>query len=717
MKNSIYTLFLLLFVHSATSQVEISGIITDKKDQPIIGAALFLEGTYDGGVTDVDGRFTFQSSETGEQLLVVTYLGYETKKTVINLSAAKNLTIKIRESAMSLDAVEISASTFKAGDNSKVAVLKPLDIVTTAGSMGDVIAAMQTLPGTQSNADDGRLFIRGGEARETTIYIDGLKVFSPYTRTIGGTPSRGRYSPFLFKGVSFSTGGYSAAYGQALSGILDMNTIDDPKDTETNISLMTVGLGVGHTQKWKNQSLSVSGSYIDLTPYTWVVPTRADWKDPYSGFSGEAVYRYKTDNGLIKSYIAGDRGEFQIYQEDIDTQEDFLVDVVNANIYSNTSYNGILSERTSVFGGVSVGYNKDNLRVDEDFHLKTGLTGINGRFSLKTILNDHFIVNYGVDYVHQNDGLTNIFSGQGELINVSRNLYGGFVESDYFFSKNLALKTGLRLEYNELLGTYSFDPRVTIAQKVSQNGQLSAAVGQFTQEVDNTFLFYDKNLAQEKSSHFLVNYNFKTEKQIIRLEGYYKGYKSLLTYNGNESFATDLENDGEGRAFGVDVFWRANQIIKNVDFWVSYSWLDHERKYRNFPTVATPDFSTNHNLSLVSKVWFPKLKSQMGITYQMASGRPYENPNTPGFLNERAKVFNNISLSWAYLISQQKILFVSVSNATSFKNEFGYEYGSNLNSSGMYPSRAIRPNDDQFFFAGFFITLSKDKMKNQLDNL
>ena len=706
-----------MIAHLGISQNEISGKITDKGNQPIIGAALFIEGSYDGGITDAEGRFSFNTTETGEIKLVISYLGYETKSLILNVTEGAGLQIKLRESAMSLDAVEISASTFKAGDNSKVAVLKPLDIVTTAGSMGDVIAAMQTLPGTQSNADDGRLFIRGGEARETTIYIDGLKVFSPYTRTIGGTPSRGRYSPFLFKGVSFSTGGYSAAYGQALSGILDMNTIDDPKDTETNISLMTVGVGVGHTQKWGNQSLSVSGSYIDLSPYTWLVPSKADWISPYAGFSGEAVYRYKTKNGLIKSYFAGDIGSFKLNTEDIDTQEDILVGIKNSNIYSNTSYNGIITESTSIFAGVSVGFNYDDVEIDSDIKLNSTLEGVNSRVSLKTILNDHFIVNYGVDFVHQNDEVDNVFFGFNEVDNVARNLFGGFFESDYFFSKNLAIKTGLRTEYNELIGKTSFDPRITIAQKTSKNGQLSAAIGRFTQEVDNRFLFNDRNLGQEQSSHYLLNYNYKTDKQIVRLEAYYKGYSNLLTYNFANDLATEIANEGEGRAYGMDVFWRANQIIKNVDFWMSYSWLNHERKYLDYPIEATPDYSTNHNLSLVSKIWMPSLKSQLGITYKMASGRPYENPNTEGFLNERAKVFHNISLSWAYLISQQKILFLSVSNATGFKNEFGYEYGNTRGSDGLFPSRVIRPNDDQFFFAGFFITFSSDKMKNQLDNL
>ena len=709
--------FFYLITFSLLGQTTISGTIIDKKKLPIIGASVFIQDTYDGGITDLDGKFSFTTTEQGEVKLVASYLGYETYSLNIDVDRANALNIVMRESAMSLDAVEITASTFKAGDNSKVAVLKPLDIVTTAGSMGDVIAAMQTLPGTQANAEDGRLLIRGGEARETQIYIDGLKVFSPYTRSIGGTPSRGRYSPFLFKGVSFSTGGYSAAFGQALSGILDMNTIDDPKDTETNISLMTVGAGLGHTQKWGNQSLSFSGSYIDLAPYNALVPSRADWEDPYSSISGEAVYRYKTKNGLFKSYLAGDVTSFELMTSNIDTQEEELVSIKNANIYSNTSYRGILTDRTSLFTGVSLGYNRDLLNVDEEVDIQNDLVGANTRISLKTIINDHNILNYGIDYVRQNDANEVKFESDQLRDDVGRNLYGAFVESDYFFSQDLAIKTGFRVEHNSYFEETSFDPRITVAQKLTKNGQVSFAIGRFTQEIDNRFLFGNNNLTQEKSNHFLFNYNYKTKKQILRLEAYYKSYDKLLTFDEESQTFQNLTNNGEGRAYGVDLFWRANQVVKNVDFWVSYSWLNHKRRYREFPVEATPTFSTDHNLSLVSKIWFEKLKSQLGLTYRMASGRPYENPNTEGFLNERAKVFNNVSLSWAYLISQQKILFVSVSNLPGFRNEFGYEYGNNLNSQGLYPSRVIRPNDDQFFFVGFFITMSPDKTKNQLDTL
>ncbi len=600
--------------------------------------------------------------------------------------------------------------------------MKPLDIVTTAGSNGDVIAALQTLPGTQPNAEDGRLFVRGGDARETKIYIDGLRVFTPYSRTVSGTPVRGRYSPFLFKGVSFSTGGYSSAYGQALSGILDMNTIDDPQQTQTDISLMTVGVGLGHTKKWDDQSLSLSTSYIDLSPYYQFINTRVDLKEPYRGFSGESVYRNKIGGGLLKSYLAGDFTRVRVGQFDLDAQRDLNIEIDNYNVYSNTSYNKVLNDKNSVMTGVSIGVNRDHAAIDS-FELDTDLNGVNGRLAFKSLINDHFILNYGADVMYQEDVLTKSLTGTDFSIDdkVGRFISATFVESDYFLSKDLAFKLGLRAEHHSLFDQIQLSPRLTLAQKLSKNSQVSFALGQFTQEVESSYLFYDNDLINEKSYHALANYNIKTDKQIFRFETYYKKYDGLTKYssvfNGNENVLSDFSNTGEGESYGIDMFWRATGLIKNLDFWLSYGYLVNERNFKDYPVTATPPFSTSHNLSVVGKRWFEGLKSQWSFTYQVSSGRPYENPNTDGFLNERSKSFHNMSMSWAYLISQQKILFASVSNFPGFKNEFGYRYANEPDISGIYPGEIIRPNEDRFFFVGFFMTISEDKTENQLDNL
>lgn len=717
MMKNLFLLFLVSLTTIVNGQSIISGIVTDNNDLPIIGANVYLEGTYDGDVTDLDGKFSFKTNEENEQTLSISYLGYETKSITGPIETLATVRIKLRESVTALDAVTITSSTFEAGDNSKVAVLKPMDILTTAGSVGDVIAGMQTLPGTQSNADDGRLFVRGGDARETAIYIDGLRVFSPYMKTIGGSPTRGRYSPLLFKGVSFSTGAYGAAYGQALSGVLNMKSIDEPTETMTNINLMSIGGGVGHTQKWNNQSLSVNTNYVNLKPYDLLVPSRVDWKKPFQGYSGEAIYRLKTKNGMFKSYLAGDVADFELFQTNFNSGQKELIDINNNNIYSNTNYLGFLSDKTSVYAGISFGMNGDRSNLDNQFEENNDQFGVHVLVSGKTIFSDRFKTDYGVDYMMVDDKQINKVDEIEDERSLNKEIGGAYVEADYFFNKNLAIKTAVRSEYNGFTDELSFLPRMTMALKLDKESQLSASYGRYNQDIETRFTFIDTPILQETATHYTLNFNRKVDRQILRLETYYKSYDNLLTYDKERGIVDNITNAGDGYAYGLDLFYRANGVVKNLDMWVSYSWLQNERKYQDFRTPAPTQFSSEHNLSLVGKYFAEELRSQISMTYNMTSGRPYHNPNTAMFMSERSKYFHSINLSWAYLVSDQKILFVSVSNATRFKNSYGYEYKNQANELGVFEGKLIRPNDDQFFFAGFFITLSKNKNNNQLNNL
>ena len=209
MKHILFILF-ILFSHFVIAQTTISGKVLNTKNIPIAGANVYLEGTYDGSTTNEKGEFLFTTNETGTHTLIVSYLSYETFTMIGDVSFFNELEVKLKDDVNALDTVVLSAGTFAAGDNSKVNALKPLDVVTTASALGDFVGALQTLPGTATVAEDGRLFVRGGEADETQIFIDGIRVFTPYSPTTNNTPTRGRYSPFLFDGITFSTGGYSA---------------------------------------------------------------------------------------------------------------------------------------------------------------------------------------------------------------------------------------------------------------------------------------------------------------------------------------------------------------------------------------------------------------------------------------------------------------------------------------------------------------------------
>ena len=257
-----------------------------------------------------------------------------------------------------------------------------------------------------------------------------------------------------------------------------------------------------------------------------------------------------------------------------------------------------------------------------------------------------------------------------------------------------------------------------MAYKVTKNHQFSTAYGLFDQAPQQDYLKYANNLQSEKAQHYILNYELNKEKQFFKAEVYYKNYTDLVKYNTqNPQYSSVYTNNGSGFAKGLELYWKDQKSIKNLEYWVSYSYIDSERDYKNFPKQVTPNFVANHTLSVVGKYWIQDWRSQIGATYSFSSGRPYNNPNELQFMNGKTKTYNDLSVNWAYLISPQKILFFSVSNILGIKNVYGYNYKNTPNINGIFESKAITPTADRFFFVGFFWTISKDKKTNQLENL
>ncbi|WP_282079469.1 TonB-dependent receptor [Aquimarina algiphila] len=710
--------FILALSSNITAQTTITGTVKDSSGNPIPGANVYLDGTYDGSSSNDTGAFSFTTQETGPQTLLISFLSFETYSFMEDVATMKNLNIVLKEDVNSLGSVVLNAGTFSAGDNSKASVLTPLDIVTTAGAAGDYIGALQTLPGTSNVAEDGRLFVRGGDANETNIYIDGLRVFQPFTATTNNIPTRGRFSSFLFKGTNFSTGGYSAEYGDALSSVLLLNTIDEPDQEKTEFQFINVGIGGGNTQKWKNNSLSVNAFYVNLKPYQNIIKQRVEWIKPFQSLSGEAVYRHKFNKGLLKIYGGLSYTDFELIQDDINVPEGVNFGLKNRNLYINSSYKSNLSNGWKIAAGTSFANDYNDISIvntdinnqENSFHAKVKLRK---RFS------NRFKLNFGAEQ------FLNSFTEKVETSDFgnfrtsnNNNSTAAFTEANIFFSKKLALQLGVRGVHNSLLEYTKISPRVSLAYKTSSRSQISLAYGDFYQSPQQEVLKYDTTLDPEKSSHYILNYQFQKNRRTFRAEGYYKSYDRLVKFDTDiPEFNSTYSNLGDGYAAGIDLFWRDNESIKNFEYWASYSYLDTKRDYRNYPSQATPNFAAKHNLSLVTKYWIKDWKSLLSTTYNFASGRPYNNPNESVFQNSKTKNFNAINFSWAYLISQQKILYFSVSNVLGTDNIFNYQYANNPNANGNFSRRAIRQNADRFFIVGFFWTISDNKTDNQLDNL
>lgn len=713
-------LLIIFFLPSlAMAQTTISGTVTDKKGEPVLGANVYLKDTYDGVSTGLEGEFTFDTFESGEFQLVISSIGFQEFTQPVNLDGTPvkiEATLKI--SVQQLNAVVITAGSFNASDESKQVIMKSLDIATTAGATADIAGALNTLPGTQTVGESGRLFVRGGDGYETKTYIDGMQVLNDYSPAAPNTPSRNRFSPFIFKGTSFSTGAYSAEYGQALSSALILESKDVALLDRTDISLMTVGADVSHTAVGDKSSFAGKLQYTNLTPYFKLLDQRINWDKAPESVDGNFAYRHKTsETGIFKIYGNLSHSNMDLYESEILTPEiQVPIGIKNNYSYINGMYKELLSDKLGFKGGASFTYNQNQFYRDGDLadlneaggHFKGVFDyTFSERVSLK-FGSEVFVRDYTQEFGNETGSFTEGFD---------ENIQALFAELDVFASANFVVRAGGRLENNSLQNSPRLEPRLSMAYKTSEYGQFSFGYGKFHQSVQNEFLVSDNLLDPEKADHYILNYQVIKNKRTFRVETYYKDYRSLIKYDGVVNNPLNVTTNGEGYARGVDLFWRDNKTFNNVDYWVSYSFLDTEREYKNFPGSFTPTFASKHNFSFVYKHFIDAIDSQIGFTYSYTSGRPYHNPNLDGFNQLKTKSYQDLSFNIAYLLNPSVIVYSSVNNVLGRDNIFGYEYSDAPNNEGEFVGRAITQPAKRFIFLGVFITLSKDKTINQLPNL
>ena len=341
----IHIIFLLLVALSAASQTTIKGVVTDGREM-LAGVNVFIVGTIDGCLTDSLGRFSFQTSKKGEMTLRATYIGFDDYTLAITDSLL--LTIRLHERAMSIDEVTVTASTYSFGKSENFKTMNALDVVMSGNSCGDIVAALQTLPGTQKVGESGKLYVRGGESDECQTFVNGMHVLVPYSTNVENNASRGRFSPFLFKGINFSLGGYSGEYGQALSSVLPMETTDVATGDKFGVSASLVDWNVGGTKAFEKSSLSFNADYTSMGLYNALFPDRYDWTRPYGKLSGEAQYKADlSQTSVLKTYVGYDLTSIG---QHIDARS---LSLSEHNIYANATLKTNIGRGYNLFTGIA----------------------------------------------------------------------------------------------------------------------------------------------------------------------------------------------------------------------------------------------------------------------------------------------------------------------------------------------------------------------------
>ncbi len=720
-----FAIILAVFPGIAFSQVRISGKVIFR-DKGVKEVSVTLKDTYDGATTDESGKYSFETSEKGNHILVFSNPKYEETEISIFI-ADENITknISIKAQYNEIDALVITAGSMEASDKKRAsALLTPIDIYTTAGADAQLTSALSYLPGVQKVGESEGLFVRGGTGTETKIFMDGSLINNFFSSSVPGIAGRDRFNTSLFKGNIFSSGGYSALYGQALSGILILESVDLPSVTSFDVGVSPVFLNANYQKLSENKTYSygVSAGYSNIGLMQKLFSFNNDFTKSPQGFNSDANFRIKTKGGgFLKYYGSFDNNAMKLDIKQNDGNGQYGLS--SENTYHNLSYREKFGKYLLNIGS-SYSYRKSDL--DYSF-AQTGQeiqnTPLNERgnyFNFKTVAERKFgkISTARAGFEWNNSHETNNYNKD-----FRDSISALFAETDLGFSPLFSAKIGMRAEHSSYLQKTNIAPRLAFAYRISNEWTTSLAYGIFYQNPESKYLNSDAKLTCQKAEHYIFQVQKTSPGRSLRLEAFYKNYDRLEKTIGNEYIQTAYNNSGSGMAKGFELFWRDKKTIKSIDYWISYSYLDTKRDFLNFPSLLTPNFAAKNTLNVVAKKFATNWKTNLNVSYTYASGRPYYDIVTDNGQNilrnyGKLKDYSSLNFSVNYLPFlgkknglQNTVFVLLINNVLGSKNIYGYRFSDN----GTYKS-PILPSINTFVFVGAFISFGLNKTDEFINN-
>jgi vitamin B12 transporter len=666
---------------SATGGV-VRGTVHDENGEPVVFANVYLPETLEGDVTDQEGHFEIDASGSGPRTLVARCMGYEeVSQPIVVGQGPVSIELVLKSATIAMDTITVTASSFKATEDEGTTI-STLEVLTTAGAAADVFRAIQTFPGVSQLGEEAGLFVRGGEASETVTILNGAKVAHPYKYESSSGGYFGTVSPFLLKGTYFSSGGFSARYGNALSGVLAMETQDMPtkRDLSLTLSLATASASFD-MPLWKDRlGVRFSGNRT-FTDYLFKL--NGDTTDFSRLPQGNDL-----NLGLIARYA--DAGQLKLFA--FHGTDDIGVEVgtpTYTGYFTNEERNrfyvlswqdlfGQTLLQTSVSTSRFQSVNRlGGLDIDMDdlrYQVRTEASRpVSERMSFTLGSEWERMVTDLSGFIPSDTNDLSPSAGQ-EVIDTDyrTDRYGAYLEAKSQLSR-LFLETGIRSDYDDQAATWTYGPRVSLGWRVGRGRAVKGAWGIYYQYPSPRY--YDPgegnpDLGPMRAYHYVLGYDIQDPGYRFRIEGYYKEYDRLLL---NDEIV-NYTNGGYGYASGFDLFLKRDYGI--LSGWLSYSYLHARRKSGEFLELTPPDFDITHNLTVASKLWLGQ-RMNVSTTYRYATGKPYT-PAPSLFNSERIPDYHRADLSLSLLHSlfpgNLTVFFVSVSNIFDRKNIFDYYY-------------------------------------------
>lgn len=316
---------------SVAADVVLHGKVTDQNSKPVEFATVRIKGTALGVNTGLDGDYRISTAARDTIVVVFSCIGFnEEKRTLVNPKGDITLNMRLRESSQMLAGVEVTEIRKQTGSMQKIDAQDykfAADI--TGGSVESMLTTMAGV--SSSNELSSQYSVRGGTYDENSVYINGVEVYRPQLVSSGQQEGLSIINPNLVGSIGFSTGGFTAEYGDKMSSALDI-TYREPEAFEgsAGVSLMGANLALGQSSKHFSQihgvrykknnsvlsSLETRGeydpSYFDYqTLLSWTVNPK--WRMSLLGNISVNNYKFTPVNRTTNFGTMQDAKQFTVY--------------------------------------------------------------------------------------------------------------------------------------------------------------------------------------------------------------------------------------------------------------------------------------------------------------------------------------------------------------------------------------------------------------------
>jgi len=692
-----WTKILLVFVFaslifSQAKKITLKGKVRNQSGEPLPYANVYLEGHLKGSMTDKDGIFEFRIGEPGKYILIASHIGYETYRRSLQIQAGEThyLEITLKEKAIHEETITVTASAFSSGEEKGV-TLTPLEVVSSPGAAADVFWAIKSFPGVQQVEEGAGLFVRGGDVSETVVILDGAYFIHPYRYESPNGGFFGTISPFLLKGTFFSSGGYAAEYGNALSGILDMKSLDLPQRRQTNIGLglaaysamlqiplISDKMGISASGNYSNTRylFQLNGHERDFSHYPEAYDLNMNWMCRYS------------QTGMMKLFLFLEKNNVGIEIENPDNRafydgnsENHLVNLRWQQLVTpklllsgNLAYTNFRQDQKLTVLDFSTDERLYQARLITEYELSSKLNLLNGL----EVFQDQILFQGQVPEEYQEHSSLNLDPNAPAIridTDYKTQRLAAFTQLQCHPLNSLNYTAGIRYEYQSKSKQQFLDPRFSLTWNIKDNWNVVFSTGQYHQFPKP--IFYDPytgnpDLKAMKSLHYILGFVHQTDSTIYRVEFYHKDYKRLLLEDQNLNYT----NLGFGFSRGFDLFIKQDWGI--LQSRISYSYLKARRKWMDAPVLSSPKFDITHNLTAALRADLTH-RLHIGAAYRYATGKPYTSmPNA--YHDQRVPTYQKLDLSLYYLYQlfgdNLAVFYIAVSNILGRENIFDYTYSS-----------------------------------------